>query len=321
MLGSGVLLVAALCMEARSLPAQTLEGRVVLGADSSGVEGVPVQLHRVTATSGAVVDSTVSSADGSFEFRLAEDSGPGALWLAAARHEGIQYFGSALHAGQPVGGPYEILVYDSITVTTPPPDLRVGIRHLVITSDPSGGFDVAEVVDVLGPSDRTLVPVPDTLTMWSSSLPASAVGPRVIEGGVPPEAVTFESGRVLLRSMISPMGARITFVYTTRQPELEIRIEHPTDRLEVVIAGLNVEVSGAELGESSLPGDPSIRRYQARNLSPGATVMVEVAGPPESGRSAWIWALIGVALLLAAAILWVTGDRVGGRLRPPTAAR
>lgn len=313
--------MAALLGDAGSLPAQTLEGRVVHAADSSGVASVPVQLHRVTATSGAVVDSTISSPDGSFEFRLAEDSGTGALWLAAARHEGMLYFGPARHSGQTVDGPYEVLVYDSVTVTTQPPDLRVGIRHLVVTAGPSGGFDVAEVIDVLGPSDRTLVPVPDTVTMWSSSLPASAVAPRAIEGGVPPEVVTFESGRVQLRSMISPLGARITFAYTTRRPELEIRIEHPTDRLEVVVAGLNVEVTGAEPGETSLTGDPSIRRYQARNLSSGATVRIAVVEPPDSGRLVWAWALIGMALLVAATILWVTGDRAGRRLRPPTAAR
>lgn len=316
------MLVFAQASNVGLLPAQSLEGRIVHGVDSSAVEGVKVELHRVTATAGSVVDSTVSLADGSFTFRLAEEPASDALWLAAARHAGILYFGPARHAGQIGDEAYEVLVYDSVTVTTPPSDLRVGIRHLVVTAGASGGFEVAEVIDVLGSAHLTLVPVPDTLAIWSSAMPESAVAPRAIEGGVAPEALTFEPGRVELRSMISPLGARVTFVYTTRLPELEIRIDHPTDRLEVVVAGLNLEVTGATLAESSITRGQPVYRYTADELLPGATVRLVVAGrKPGAGSIAMVWALIGVGLLLAAGILWMTGDRGSRRLRPPPVSR
>jgi hypothetical protein len=278
-------------------------------------------LHRITASAGAVVDSTISLADGSFQFRLDEETSSDALWLAAARHGGILYFGPARHVGQTLDGEYEVLVYDSITVTTPPTDLRVGIRHLVITAGSAGGFEVAEVFDVLGSADLTLVPVPDTLAVWSTSLPATAVAPRAIEGGVAPEAVTFESGQVVLRSMISPLGARVTLVYSTRSPELEIRIDHPTDRVEVVVAGLDVEVTGASPAAPSVRGGQTVFRFTAEDLLPGATVRVSGAERPGPGRQALIFALIGVGLLLAAGILWMSGNRAADRLRPPPAPR
>jgi len=298
--------------EVGSLSAQTLEGRVVHGVDSSAVAGVTVELHRVTGTAGAVVDSAVSEPDGSFEFRLEESIASDALWLAAARNEGVLYFGPARHAGQPAEEAYEILVYDSVSVVGPQPDLRVGIRHLVITAGTSGGFEVAEVIDVLGPAHETLVPVSDTLAIWSSSVPVSAVAPRAIEGGVPPEALSFESGQVVLRSTISPLGARITFVYTTRSPELEIQIEHSTDRLEVVVAGMNAEVTGALPANSSLTGSQPVFRYTAEDLLPGATVSVSVPQPSGSGGQALIWVLIGLGFLVPAGILWIIGDRASG---------
>ncbi len=318
---SAFLVLLALASDAGLLQAQSLQGRVVYGVDSSAVAGVRVELHRVTATAGAVVDSTISLADGSFQFGLEDGTGSDALWLAAARHRGILYFGPARHAGQTLDGEYEVLVYDSVTVTTPPSDLRVGIRHLVITAGSAGGFEIAEVFDVLGSAELTLVPVPDTLAIWSTSYPASAVDPRAIEGGVEPAAVTFESGQVVLRSMISPLGARVTFVYTTRSPELEIRIDHPTDRVEVVVAGLDVEVTGASPAASSVTGGETVLRFTAEDLLPGATVRVAAAERPGPGRQALVWALIGIGLLLAAGILWMTGHRASDRLRPPPASR
>jgi hypothetical protein len=122
--------------------------------------------------------------------------------------------------------------------------------------------------------------------------------------------------------MISPLGARVTFVYTTRMPELEIRIDHPTDRLEVVVAGLNLKVTGATPAESSITRGQPVYRYTADDLLPGATVSLAVAGrQPGAGSIAVVWVLIGVGLLLAAGILWMTGDRGSRRLRTPPVSR
>jgi len=315
-----LLLLTAGIAGVESVDAQTLAGRVVHGSDSSTVAGARVELHRVTASSGSVVDSTLSARDGSFSFRLPETSG-GDLWLAAARVQGVLYFGAAQHAGQGADGPYEIRVYDALTVSALPDDLRVGMRHLVVTRGQFGGFDVAEVIDILGPADRTLVPVPDSLAIWTTALPASAVAPRVLEGGVPIQAVAFAAGRVELRSMLSPVGARLTYVYAMRETELELAIEHPTDRLEVVIAGMDAEVTGATPAGTSAMGTETVSRYEATGVAPGTRIRVVVAAPPRVGGSALVWAAIGAALLLAAGALWWTGSRGQPRLRtsPPAA--
>ncbi|MDH3298429.1 MAG: hypothetical protein OEM96_09170 [Gemmatimonadota bacterium] len=318
-LRTAVLLLCAWAGGVGSLPAQTLEGRVVHGVDSSAVAGARVELHRVTATSGSVVDSTLSARDGSFSFDIAEASGAGELWLAAARAQGILYFGPARHAGQGGAEPYEVVVFDSLTVRATPEDLRVGIRHLVVTRGQVGGFDIVEVVDVLGPRDRTLVPVPDTIPVWSTSLPASARDPRALEGGAPPEAVAFSSGRVELRSMISPVGVRLTYVYSTPDTEVELVIEHPTDRLEVVVAGMTAEVSGATPAGISTMGGQTVQRYEARAVTAGTRIRVAVADAPGVGGRALLWALVGAALLLAAGVLWWTGSRDEARLRTPPA--
>ncbi len=318
---AALLLLATGFAGVEPVDAQTLAGRVVHGSDASTVAGARVELHRVTATEGSVIDSTLSARDGSFSFQLPEASGGGDLWLAAARVQGVLYFGPARHAGQGADEPYEITVYDSLTVQAPPGDLRVGMRHLVITRGQFGGFDVAEVIDVLGPEDRTLVPVADSLPIWTTSLPASAVGPRVLEGGVPTQAVAFAAGRVELRSMLSPIGARLTYVYTTRATELELDIEHPTDRLEVVIAGMDAEVTGATPAGTSTMGSEMVSRYEATAVAAGTRIRVAVAGVPRVGGRALVWVAVGAALLLAAAALWWTGNGERRRLRvPPPAA-
>ena len=255
-----LLLVLPAFLLGGALPAgaQTLDGLVVLGSGGAPVSGASVELHRVTSVSGEVVDSTVSQADGSFSFDLPEDSDPVALWLAAARHNGVLYFGPATHAGQVSEDPYTVVLYESTIVDSPPGDLRVAVRHLVVTPGVSGGYDVAEVLDIVGPKDVTLVPASDTMAIWSTSLPGSARSPRAIEGGVPTEAISFADDAVHLNTMLSPSGARVTFVYTTARPDLEIRIDHPTDRLEIVVSDPAAEVIGANPAGSERTADPAL---------------------------------------------------------------
>lgn len=307
-------------------PLTELAGRVVRGTgqesqpraegsdeagERDGVPGATVELHRVTADDGgAVVDSAVTGPDGSFRFRLSDAEGR-PIFLVAARHQGIRYFGPALHAGLPFEGPYEVAVYDTAAVDTPPADLRVGVRHVVVTRGPDGGLDVAEVIDVIGPDDRTLVPASDTLALWSTPLPEGATDPQVLEGSVPSGSVEFFDGRVRLRSMIAPAGARLSYTYGLEGDELELPVEHPIDRLEVVVAGAEAEVDGAFHAETTTRSGRLVHRYEGTSLEPGETIGVRLVdrGDPGVDRWALIWAAIGAALLLAAGALWYTGRR------------
>jgi hypothetical protein len=294
-----------------------LTGRVVRGigaadraADREGVDGVEVELHRVTAGGGGVVDSTTSGPDGTFRFRMEADDEARPLYLAAVRYKGVRYFGPALHSGMSGDEPYEVVVYDTTMVAAAPTDLRVGVRHVVVTPGPEGGLDVAEVVDVIGPENRTIVAASDTLSLWSTALPDGARNLQVIEGGAPAEVVRFVGGRVELGSMVTPVGVRLSYTYALDGDELEVPIEHPTDRVEVVVAGAEAEVTGASHAETTTRGGRLIHRYEGTSLEPGQTIRIELV---ESGggvdRWALVWAVIGLALLGGAGALALTGSR------------
>lgn len=294
-----------------------LAGRVVRGAGGEGVAGAPVELHRVTASGGAIVDSAVTSEGGAFAFPLADDE-ERPIYLVATRHEGVRYFGPALHVGLESDEPYEVAVYDTAIVAAPPEELRVGVRHVIVTRGAGGeGLDVAEVIDVIGPGDRTLVPPSDSVAMWSTALPEGARSPQPLEGGVPAEDIRFADGRAALHSMITPVGVRLNYTYGIDGDGLELPIEHPVDRIEIVVAGAEAEVDGAMHAETSTRDGRVLHRYEGASLEPGETVEIDLitSGGGDTDRWAYVWAAIGAALLLAAAAVWSSGRRTS----PPRA--
>lgn len=310
---------------AQEVPA-SLSGRVVRGGsvdrrdaldlnaepepgERPGAASMTVELHRVTADGGSVVDSAVTGPDGSFRFSLSDDE-ERPLFLVAARHQGVRYFGPALHAGLDPEGPYEVVVYDTSAVASPPADLRVAVRHVVVTRGPQGGLDVAEVIDVVGPTDRTLVAASDSVALWSTALPDAATQVEELEGQMPTGAVEFLEGRARLRSMIPPAGVRLSYTYRLPGETLELPIEHPTTRIELVVAGADAEVRGATHAETSTRAGRLLHRYEGVSLESGETLEVRLVPTGDGGagdRWMWIWLAIGAGLLAAAGALWWTG--------------
>lgn len=293
--------------------AQSLEGRVVHGVTGVSVPGAEVELHRVTAEGGSVADSAQSAADGGFRFSLS--SAAGAVWLAAARYQGVLYFGPALHSSPPDAEPYEVAVYDTTTAWEAPPDVRVAIRQIVVARATGGGFDVVEVFDLAAMPDRTLVPGADTVALWAATLPRDAVGVQSIEGGAPEEGVRFAAGGVELHSVLSPLGARVAYTYRVAGEELDLPVEHPTDRVELVVVDLDAEVRGAVHAETAERGGRVHHRYEGLDLAAGDRIRVRRVTP--GGLDVWVllWASGGVLLLVAAYLV----HRLGGPRTPPVA--
>lgn len=294
--------------------AQSLEGRVVHGVTGAAVPGARVELHRVTAEGGSVADSARSGDDGGFRFSLS--AADGAVWLAAARYRGVLYFGPALHAPATGSEPYDVAVYDTTTAWAPPADVRVAIRQVVVAPAAGGGLDVAEVFDLAGRPDRTLVPGADTVALWAATLPDDASGVQPIEGGVPAEAIRFGAGGVELHSVLSPLGARVAYTYRVEGDELDLPVEHPTDRVELVIVDLDAEVRGAVHAETAERAGRIHHRYEGLDLAAGDRLRVRRMTP--GGLDIWVlvWAAGGLLLLVAAYVVHRTGGaRTGGAAR------
>jgi hypothetical protein len=297
---------ALLLLAVRPLSGQELSGRVILAPDSVGAGGAVVQLHRVASDSGEVVDSVQADARGRFRFVLDDFARSETVFLVAARHAGALHFGPPLPDGMTPPDPYEVVVYDTAQVTQPVPDLEVEMRHAVLSPVPGGGLRVEEIMDIVGRPDQTLVPVPETSSIWETPLPPDASDAVVIPGGVPPESVTFEGGRVQLRSRLPPAGVRLAVRYVLPTSDFELALAHTTRRLAVMVGGVGVSARAEGLVGSratDVSGE-TLQRFSGSDLPAGTSISVHVEVSTHGTWWAWIWLVLGIGLGTAAALVW-----------------
>ena len=304
--GLAALLLIALESGAPSTsPAQSLEGVVLAGTDSSSVPAAMVLLHRITATAGEVVDSTQTDADGRFSLTIAPaDTAAGTLYAAAAVRGGVSYFGPIMHAGVETPDPYLIFVYETERIAAPVEGNAVLLRHAVVSPTAHGLLQVAEVVDVAGVPGRALQREDASEPIWSMELPAGVQSWSPMEGGLAAEALSLVNGRVEARATLPPSGMRLSFSYYTEGSKLEFPVEHETERFEVILVGADEKkLSGLRPADSSdLPPGTAAKRFVGSELPSGSRVGLTVRSQALSRGPVLIWALIGSALLVAAGL-------------------
>ena len=314
---SSTLLVAAvatLAFNPSHVAAQTTEpdlaGRVVNAGTSEGVPGLTVELHRVTQEAGALIDSVTAGADGGFQFELSveeQSDEASTVWIAAARYQGILYFGEPVHAGMTRAGPYEIPVYDTVAITEPVSHLVTDLRHVVMSGIPdhAGVIQVAEIVDIVQDDSVSFVGAEPSTIVWEMPLPSAAMQASVLEGGLPEDVVVFEPGRVGILGPLPPPGARLAIQYVVPADEFEIEIAHATRSLDVLAdqASGRLEVSGLETVEApDVPGS-AILRFAGTELAPGTRITVRAVKPRAPSRTApWVWMVAALVLFGAAGL-------------------
>lgn len=297
-------LFAILCLLPGTLRAQTVNGEVISGRDSSAVPGVTVLMHRITADAGEVVDSTATDASGRFSFSMSESDDPSALFAAAALNDGVNYFGPAMHAGMELPDAYTIVVHDTETIDGTLTDSRIMLRHVVVSPTAHGLVQITEVIDVAGESGRALATASVVDPIWAIDLPAGIESWTPVAGGLPAEAVSLVGNRVEVRAKLPPTGMRVAFAYFRDGPEVEIPIAHPTDRLEVILVGAEEEkLVGLNPGSSAdLPPASNAKRFVATALEPGAEVGLTLESESAPKGAVLIWVIVGLLLLVAAAV-------------------
>lgn len=304
-------LIAAsvLLLVAAPLSAQVLEG-IVLRPDSTPVEGVRVELHRITQASGSVADSALTDSAGRFRFRLDTGADESAVFLPAARHEGILYWGTPIHASPVEGEPavQRVAVFDTAVVSGPLTDQVVAMRHIVLTVM-GGGFQIDEVLDLPGQGDRTLVAVEDGEALWRAPLARDAHGAVPADGGVGPGDLGFSDGDVVFTGVLPPGGVRVAISYIIPSSRFELEMRHATRRLDVlVVEAPGLEVTADGLSEAAVGSDVgvSVRRFTSSDLVPGARVSIQGTIGEAGGSGAWMW--------FALALVFAVGALVSARL-------
>ncbi|MGW8283475.1 MAG: hypothetical protein ACWGON_09275 [Gemmatimonadota bacterium] len=304
-LESILVLLATSSLVPATARAQQVEGQVISGRDSAAVPGAPVLMHRLTADTGEIVDSTSADARGRFSLGMVSGDDPATLYVVAALHDGVSYFGPALHPGAELDGPYTVIVYDTETITGPLKDSRIMLRHVVMSPTAHGLLQISEIVDVAGESDRALGTASPADPIWTMELPVGLQSWSPLQGGLPAEAINLNGNTLEVRAKLPPSGMRVAFSYFLEGPAVDLSNSHPTDRIEVMLVGAREdEVVGLRLGSSAdLPPGSNARRFVATDVGAGDRIGLSLESESPTGRlPVLLWGGAGVAFLLAAGV-------------------
>ncbi|MEO8140802.1 MAG: hypothetical protein ABI742_14195 [Gemmatimonadota bacterium] len=219
------LVCAMLLTGVASLSAQTsviAAGRVLLphGADTIGVAGARVVLHRVGRQAQGPIDSTIASPRGEFRFSYRPDTS--AVYLLSSGYAGIEYFSTPLHT-DPELPDTGLVLFVSDTSSTEA--IHVASRHLVISKPAKDGTRAAlEIVVLENDGTRTRV-APDSLTAsWGARLPTGVVGFQVGQGDIGPDGLLVRHDSVVLISPVAPGQKQLLYTYSIPASPGRIRL-------------------------------------------------------------------------------------------------
>lgn len=316
----GLALLAASCMP---LAAQ-VEARPELAGTVTRLDrplaGATVVLHRVDAASAGEIDSVRAGPDGAFRFTLPtvpDPGGPGEIYFASVRHDGVLYFGGAISRAVQLDSAYAIEVFDTVSAPAGGAPLAVEVRYLVL-EQAAEGWEVTDLLQVRHDGDRTLV-APSGGATWSHPLPAGAVDVEFGGGDLAPEVAAVRGDTLAIVAPIAP-GQRQYLLRYRIPSEGDLRFPVPTavDEVELLVREPAPTSQVALLdgvGTVELEDGVRYRRYTG-TLAGGAPVEVHFDADPSGLPLREL--MVGLALALAAVGLWAV-SRGSGRAAGPVA--
>jgi len=266
---------------------------IVLEADSA-VDTATVVLHRVRSNasglepgprSGEVGSATVGPGG---EFRFLLPSVPdadiqGDIYFASVEYEGVLYFGPGITALEQLDSLYVVRVFKSEEVPLEGVPLLVEQRAVFIEFSGEEWF-ATDLFVINNQGTRTLV-AQESGIVWSYPLPPGAAEPVLGDGGdLPPDAVTFEGGRVRVSAPLPPGGSGFMIRYRLEKLGSTIPAPGRTALFEVMIKepAPPLRVEGLEALDVVALSGSTFRRYGGSELVDVSLTLVEIGdqGPP-----------------------------------------
>lgn len=293
--------------------AASVQGYVEAPVSGTRVPGVEVTFFVAQDEALTEVARQTTDVRGAFFFAgpFLED---GLGFVLTAAYRGVPQASSLLKVGD-----QQQIILEVYEPSTADPGLRI-TRHTLFLSPQPQGLDVAQLVQVHNPGDRTFV----------GSAGAAAGG--VTEFVLPPGArelhshagalVAGEGNRVYDRQPLPPGLTEIAFTYTLdldeAGPEYRLQATYPTEALEIYLqpATLAAPPDFEDLGVVELEG-ASYRRLRHPALARGEEVVVPLP-TGRSGQRALKWTALAGALAAGMAALVTVGRR---RVTAPAPSR
>lgn len=186
-----------------------LEG-IVLEGDSTLDTGTVV-LHHVGPDGSGEVDTITLGVGGEFRFSLPSPPDAdiqGDVYFASVDYQGVMYFGSAITVREQLDSLYVVQVYQAEEV--PPEGVSLPVEARTMFIEFAGEWVATDLFAIDNRGTRTLVAQEDGV-VWSYPLPPGATQAELGEGDLPPDAVTFEGGRVVVSAPLPP-GDRVLMI-------------------------------------------------------------------------------------------------------------
>jgi hypothetical protein len=294
-------------------PPRRVDGRVARGTRAAlqPVANQWVVLHRVGPDRAGPLDSTRTSANGHFSIHYRASGDSSAIYFVSTTFDGVAYFTPPLRAPIVSGDDAMLTVFDT---TSRPVPIKLGGRHLIVgVPQADGRRPIGEVYDLQNDSTVTLVSRDSLSPVWTTRVPAAAVGFQLnANGDLAPNAIVRHGTTIGLFVPLSPGIRQVAFTYElpasafplvvpTDQPAgvLEILVQEPTARVQAP--------SVREMAPVSTDGRV-FRRFLAQDVAAGATVRVDVPRIIGAERQR-VYLGVGIAVLAAMAMALVVASR------------
>jgi hypothetical protein len=296
-----------------------VEGRVVRGTrrGQEPVSNVWVVLHRVGTDVAGPLDSTRTSARGTYAFRYRPFGDSSAIYFVSSSYGGIAYF-APLHAPVVLGDDATITVFDT---TSGPIPITVGGHHIVVGAPQTNGRrPVGEVFDLQNDTTVTLV-ARDSTPLWTTRIPERAERFQLNPNSdIAPAAVTHHAGTVGLFAPLSPGVRQFAFTYELPRGEFPVvmRVARSTGVLEVLIQEQDARVAGPSLEEVEPvvnEGRP-FRRFLAKDVPAGSSIRIDAPIVTVDRRTIIFVILAAIALGMLATFIVAMRRRPGSVAAP-----
>ena len=298
----------------------TVRGLISSKSGERVPEGLTVTLFGFAGMEQVSESTTVSTADGSYEFKdvqVSEDM----AYMVTVDKDGTSFNSDILHSADVTGDSAElpVTIFESTTDAT---SLTVDRLHIFFDFSQPEVVQVVELFIITNPSGRVVVPASSSQPALSFTLPEGASNLQFESGGLGDRFVALENGFGDLSPIQpEPQQHQVLFSYELPYPrKLDLSIPLPMDVSAAVVMlppGM-IKLQSDQLmaaGERDVQG-MTFQLYTASNLSAGSNLQINLSGKVDSssptGSSNLSGLIIGLGafgLVLIGAGVWFLQQR------------
>jgi hypothetical protein len=284
-----------------------IDGQVVNGTEGGGsVAGVEVTLITYVDDTMSETSTTVADEEGKFQF---ESIAMEHTYLVSARYMGVGYYYLVAFESGEMTAYVEVGVCD---VTESDQAIRAGMVHTMIYVA-EDSLEITEVYWLVNDGDTTYVGTDGALVF---TLPEGAFGFEAPEELLM-DFQLLEDNRIAYLVPFPPGERQIVYAYQLAKPDaakfsLPLKVDYPTDSLELMVAGEDIEVAVSQLS----PAEPVVAstgeryiHFQGKNLPRNTIINLNLSDLSRGGGFPTLILLVIIAVVIIGIVIFLISRR------------